>query len=538
MVKKLIILSFVLLALLVGHSVPVTGRAQTDSDPASHFESYENVEFLGYLQGSFGVIEVHGDYAYTGCPGGLCVIDVSDPRRPEQISFTEIPIGISQIVIDGDYLYANQSEYCCDPSRGVIIVNIKDPSDPTIVNSIDLDLTSTSAWVSDLDIHAHRNLYISLMHRYGVDRGVSIVDVSDPLQPAEIGFIDVRPNEDEAINGLSINGDTATILHGKEQWYFWIHGLARYEISNPLKPVNLGRIEPSFEGGKGGQDITVQGDRAYVVNGDSVPKTPMKTGGLTIYDISNPPEIDFLGGYGEESAFYEFEVMGNYAYLSGSSWDWDEYEYTQWMNILSVYDPKEIGVVGYLKKSKLYGTTNLSQKDGTIYLTDSKHGLYILRYAISETLTLDHGGGLFFEDPIGMTYFVHAPEVAMIYPTDLYFAPIPGYISSPGYAQVGDVFELSAYQDGMWLYGFPFATRINIEIKYNDELLDLVTDESQLTLRWWNGAAWVDAAETCTPNTRYLRDLENSTLWLPVCEIGRFGLFGPTETLFLPVVSK
>jgi hypothetical protein len=246
-----------------------------------------------------------------------------------------------------------------------------------------------------------------------------------------------------------------------------------------------------------------------------------------------------MGDYHVSKAFYEIEVKGNYAYLTGDSCD-DPVtaETIQWMNILNVFDPEKIDLVGYLRKTPPYGGLKLSQKDGIIYLTDSKHGLYILRYAVSEALSLEHGGGLFFEDPIGITYFVHAPEVAMIYSTDLYFAPIPGYISPPGYAQVGDVFQLSAYQDGMWLYGFPFATQINLWVNYNEELLDLVTDESQLTLRWWNGAEWVDAAETCAPKSMYHRDLENSTIWLPVCQIGRFGLFGPTETLYLPVVNK
>jgi hypothetical protein len=536
MIKKSTLLSLALLLIFVVHSDPVTGQTQTDPKPANHFESYENVEFLGFLPGSFHSIKVHGNYAYTGCPGGLCVIDVANPRRPKQISFLEIPIGVYQIVIDGDFLFTVQSEYDQSIPDGVLIINISDPGNPKIVSIIKLN--QPPGWISDMAVYTHRNLYISWMNPYGVEHGVNIFDISDPLNPIEIGFIDIRPGDKEAVNGISINGNLATFLHGEEKYYEWYYGIARYDISNPLDPINLGRIEPGSLENRGGRAISIQGNRLYVEIFRSIPKTPMLKGGLRIYDISNPLEINFMGDFNEDTGIRAHEVMGHYAYLSGEMWVFDKVDYDQWTYILDVYEPEGIIVVGYLKKISPYGTTKLSQKDGLLYMTDSKYGLYILRYAVSETLTLEHGGGLLFKDPIGMTYFVHVPEVAMTYPTELYFAPVPGYISPPGNAQVGDVFELSAYQDGKWQPIFPFATPINIEITYNDELLDLVTEESQLMLRWWNGSEWIDAADTCTPNSIYNRNPEENILRLQVCELGRFGLFGPTETLYLPVINK
>lgn len=524
----------VLMIVISGQAVSADKNGHADSNPAGVFESIENVELLGHLPGSFGAIEVDGKYAYTECNSGLCVIDVSNPYRPRQISFIDTEEYITQIVLDGEHLFAARSSYCCHTKHDVLIIDIRDPYQPRIMGSV--GRPSNSGWISDLVVQAHKNLYISIMSIYGVEYGIYIVDISDPGFPQERGVIDVRPDESEAVNGLAILGDEITVLHGEEYLYDWIHGLARYDITNPSAPVDLGRLEPDTWQHRYGNDVIVYPDRAYVLYGGDVAKTPYRMGGLEIYDISTPSEITFLRQYGGDISFYSQAIIEDYAYLLGYRWDWTDGRYEWWLKILNVHSPDGINEVGSINFP--FSEVSLTDDAGLVYLTDYGLGLYILRYAVSESLTMEYGGVLIFDDPGGVKYAVHVPQVAMLEPTDLFLAPITDYVPLPGYALVGDTFELSVYQDGKRQYGFPFTGQIYINAEYPDELLDLFIDESQLTLRWWDGSSWVDATETCTPNTSYDRDLDNNDLRLPVCKLGRYGLFRATETHFLPIVSK
>ncbi len=58
-------------------------------------------------------------------------------------------------------------------------------------------------------------------------------------------------------------------------------------------------------------------------------------------------------------------------------------------------------------------------------------------------------------------------------------------------------------------------------------------------LYYWDGAAWVDAATTCTPHSTYTRNLAANQISLPVCHLTQFALFGrPTPGLYLPLVTR
>lgn len=60
--------------------------------------------------------------------------------------------------------------------------------------------------------------------------------------------------------------------------------------------------------------------------------------------------------------------------------------------------------------------------------------------------------------------------------------------------------------------------------------------KDSLALRWWDGAAWVDAAATCSPAAEYIRDPDGRTLSLPTCQTGVYKLMGPTQQVYLPLI--
>jgi hypothetical protein len=97
--------------------------------------------------------------------------------------------------------------------------------------------------------------------RYG---GLRVLDVSDPVRPVEIGFMETQGDA----HAITLHGTNLYLADGRR-------GLRVIEVSNPAMPVVIGALQT--EGTP--MDIAVAGSFAYVVNGET---------GLSIIDISNP----------------------------------------------------------------------------------------------------------------------------------------------------------------------------------------------------------------------------------------------------------
>ena len=103
-------------------------------------------------------------------------------------------------------------------------------------------------------------------------------------------------------------------------------------------------------------------------------------------------------------------------------------------------------------------------------------------------------------------------------------------------------FELNAYQSGILMPGFAFNQPMNVSINYTEAGVAGI-DEATLTLMYWDGGAWVDAAATCSPASTYTRDTTNNILSVDVCHLTEFALFGqapppPINYQWLPFVAK
>jgi hypothetical protein len=103
-----------------------------------------------------------------------------------------------------------------------------------------------------------------------------------------------------------------------------------------------------------------------------------------------------------------------------------------------------------------------------------------------------------------------------------------------GWAFAGHAFDLAAAQAGAAMPNLAFGGPVNVTIGYSAADARLVSDPSRLALWWWNGSAWQDAAETCSPAASYTRDAIARTVGVAICRTGRFTLLGPTRQLYLP----
>ncbi len=129
------------------------------------------------------------------------------------------------------------------------------------------------------------------------DGGISVMDVSDPSNPREIGVCDVGGLEYE-----SLDGDYPYIYAGARS-----QELVVVDVSDPANPVEVGSLylDDCVFG------IDVVGSYAYIANDDS---------GLVVVDISDPANPVKVGQCILSSYSYAgyVAVSGNTAYVAAS----------------------------------------------------------------------------------------------------------------------------------------------------------------------------------------------------------------------------
>jgi len=209
----------------------------------------------------------------------------------------------------GDYAYVgvgtnggfaaqwNKTPRCGAPSNRVKVVNLKDPTNPTVVSTIDVTgvgedpgatvaravsvikvrpLAATNAFTGDL-------LAVALESCAGAGRlGVELYDVSDPSRPTRVG-IDT-PVIGTATRDVSLvqRPDGRVLALAANQ----SGGIRVLDVTAPAAPVPVGTFSTT-SGGQGcrpfsfAQGVTTNaaGSRAYAAFGDA---------GLRTLDISNP----------------------------------------------------------------------------------------------------------------------------------------------------------------------------------------------------------------------------------------------------------
>ncbi len=178
---------------------------------------------------------------------------------------------------------------------------------------------------------------------------------------------------------------------------------------------------------------------------------------------------------------------------------------------------------------------------------------------IATRISTDTTSSLVYTDTQGVSTAIQVPAGAVSEPVWLSFTPLlgplsllfqtgpqhdltaNGEITSPvGLAYTGKAFNLDVYQEGMLLPDFQFNLPVTITLGYTDTEINGIY-EGTLVLEYWvdDISEWEDAANTCTPPSRYDRHLNENWLAVPICHLSHFALFGSVEQrLYLPLVLR
>ena len=236
-------------------------------------------------------VAVDGTTAFFGVGAMLRAVDVSTPASPVIIS--EVPLGnvVSDIELSGDVLVAAIS------GGGVTTVDISDPSNPGVLDTLFLDgdanalaiadghtlIVGSLLWVVDMSVPSNLVLTGTLDSGIGWIRdiavsgsiaaladqnvGLQIIEISDPTSPTLLATY--SDDMDRSVS-VDIVGDAAVVLEEQD-------GIAVFDISNASNPSIVNRIDP---GSSFYSKLRIGGNRLYVGE--------FYSNRLMIYDFSDP----------------------------------------------------------------------------------------------------------------------------------------------------------------------------------------------------------------------------------------------------------
>ncbi|WP_147073278.1 DUF4347 domain-containing protein, partial [Microcystis aeruginosa] len=267
----------------------IVSRAESEQDlnislafDGGTLATYEGVFALS-LVGSYDTpgeahdVKVVGNYAYVADFSlGLQIIDISNPTNPTLISNYDTYSGAYGVEVVGNYAYVVSGG-----GVGLEIIDISNSTNPTFI-SFNPDVVA-----DDLEVVGNY-AYV------GGKIGLAIIDISNPAYPNFIVYSIVNYSN---VSDVQVVGNYAYLASDNG-------GLQIIDISNPENPTLKGNYDtPGIA-----SDVEVVGNYAYVADGWD--------GGLQIIDISNPTNPIFIGNYDTNSVANDVEVVGNYAYVA------------------------------------------------------------------------------------------------------------------------------------------------------------------------------------------------------------------------------
>ena len=290
-----------------------------------------NPEEVSFVDASINCLTVSGGYAYTA-GSNFQIVEITDPTNPTVTGTCEIPLGSTDIEVSGNYAYVT---FFYD---GLKIIDISNPSNPQIVGSLEASNIS-----EDVAIYGDY-AFVAACHA-----GLLIINVSDPTDPfleetyysTSVYVVEISGNYAyvNCGNGLTILditdptdpeelGSAPYSCYGMDiqgnYAYLALYDLRIVNISNPYNPISVGYLE--IEGF--GEQVAVTGNTAIFTKG---------AGGIVVIDITiptNPVEITDYQHYGYA---YEVDVQGDYAYLA------DGLNGLKIIDVTDPYNPSEIG---------------------------------------------------------------------------------------------------------------------------------------------------------------------------------------------------
>lgn len=298
------------------------------------------------------------EYVIQGLTTGTAWWDIDDPVNPVLVKYIPGPFSTwRDMAVQGNHAYVGT-----EGGGGIQVVDISDPTDPVIVNTY----TATVDNVHNLKTHPTRPL-LCVVGGFGgtmVNGGMNILDLSDPVNPVEVGVWD-----NQYIHDISFEGNIVHACLINSDRYRMI------DITDSTNPVNFGA---------GWLDPTGSVHASWPVGDGVHTMIAEETGGghVKCVNRSNPNAISLVSSFNPNPAasVHNVHVQGTQCW---ASW------YAYGTRILDVSNPASLTELGYWDT---YPDSNAGGvgpgnwgvyphlPSGVVAANDGKYGLFLLKY--------------------------------------------------------------------------------------------------------------------------------------------------------------
>lgn len=302
--RQFILASVVLVALLavatLTESLKAANGIQVASVPINHqpvslqsTQTFSNVEFVAQIGGPIGPGAVQGNYAYVGVGTHVLILNISDPSQPTVVGQTGMmPDLVSHVTVSGTHAYV------ADGNNGIYIFDVSDPAHPSQTGVFTATGYATSVAVA--------GNYAYIVYDYGgINVGaLRVVNISDLAHPAEVGFVTTPGNANDVAvaEGFAYVAEDR-VWDGKKTSG---GGLRVISVITPTFPTLVGFYDsPGWPTG-----VVVEGAYAYLSDG---------TDGLRIVNISDPTHPAETGAWVTPGSARDVAINGNDAYIADGS---------------------------------------------------------------------------------------------------------------------------------------------------------------------------------------------------------------------------
>jgi hypothetical protein len=321
------------------------------------------------------------------CKGSLRILDVSDPTAPVEVAFHATPISAQGVVVSDGYAYVTESH--CDIERGcesgLEVLDVSDPAAPkrvgvreastggvTVVGNyvyntglnillgedrlhiLDVSAPNARQEVGTYDLPgppkaddvAVKDSYAYALWGIGLPSfGLSVIDVSDPSAPSEVGVGNTRAIYEHI---WSVASDYVYL--GTDGIGFLV-----VDVANPAAPFEAGAYELT-----GVERILgVMDGRAYLATMD----------GLQVVDLSDPTKPGAVGLLTLPAirGFMGAALANDYAYVAMNNEGW-------WipgsfvLNIFDLADPAAPRLAGVFTDLRPGDFAGVTVANGRVYV--------------------------------------------------------------------------------------------------------------------------------------------------------------------------
>jgi len=300
-----------------------------------------NLTEIGFYNGCAVDVHVSGIYAYVTNGCDLLILDISDPTNPKQVGYYHTTLyDFEDLFVTSNYAYLvnsddnRKSDLSIDFGKsGLTIIDISDPTNPTEVGFCYIGFGES--------------IFVSSNYAYFADswEGLRIIDISNPTNPTKVGLYDTP----SYACGVYLLGSYAYVADGND-------GLRIIDISSLPNPKEVGFCYTGIA-----ENIFVSGNYAYVSDNDIVDNKYF----LRIIDISSPTNPTEVGYYGTVSWVKKVYVLGSYLYVSNDG-----------LIILDISDPTNPTSVGYYDTPG--NALDVYVSGSYAYVADGEEGLRVI----------------------------------------------------------------------------------------------------------------------------------------------------------------